>query len=321
MPCYHPLDAFRDLDPYAHKKIVFPRSKGQPAPLGCQKIQLPCGQCSGCRLTRSRQWAMRCIHEASLYDNNCFITLTYNDEHLPENSSLVKEDFQKFMKRFRKKFPNKKIRYYMCGEYGDKNGRPHYHAIIFNHDWKDKKLFKNINGESLFTSKTLDDLWSQNKNSMGYATSGSVTFESAAYVARYVMKKMNGQMAESHYTKQKLDEDGLPIFSTKTGEIKTYTIKPEYNAMSRRPGIASDWLKKYMSDVYPSDFITRDGKKMKPPKFYDLMYEHDSPEEWEILKEKRRLDFSKHKGDNTPERLLVKEKVKAAQMEKLIRTL
>ena len=267
-------------------------------------LTIPCGQCVGCRLERSRQWAVRCVHEASLHEDNCFITLTYNNESLPEDGSLNKKHFQDFMKRLRKKYKNKKIRYYHCGEYGDKNFRPHYHAIIFGLEFDDQKLFTVNNGEKLYTSEKLEKLWP-----FGFSTIGTVTFESAAYVARYVMKKVNGKNAKNHY--ERVDSN--------TGEI--YSLVPEYNTMSRRPGIAAGWFDKYKDDVYPSDNIHLREKTFRPPKFYDKMYEHLMPNEMEKIKMQRMNNMQKHVKDNTAERLAVKEQVKHAQLNKLIRSI
>jgi len=267
-------------------------------------LTIPCGQCVGCRLERSRQWAVRCVHEASLHEDNCFITLTYNNESLPEDGSLNKKHFQDFMKRLRKKYKNKKIRYYHCGEYGDKNFRPHYHAIIFGLEFDDQKLFTVNNGEKLYTSEKLEKLWP-----FGFSTIGTVTFESAAYVARYVMKKVNGKNAKNHY--ERVDSN--------TGEI--YSLVPEYNTMSRRPGIAAGWFDKYKDDVYPSDNIHLREKTFRPPKFYDKMYEHLMPNEMEKIKTQRMKNMQKHVKDNTAERLAVKEQVKHAQLNKLIRSI
>ena len=92
----------------------------------------PCGSCTGCRLEQSRQWAVRCFHESQLHKDNSFITLTYNPENLPADNSISKDELQRFFKRLRRKIEPKKVRYFACGEYGDKTERPHYHAIVFN---------------------------------------------------------------------------------------------------------------------------------------------------------------------------------------------
>ena len=249
MPCYHPLTGWRSrqLVPSGKRKIVFDRYNG----FSVMEVKFPCGRCHGCRLERSRQWAVRCVHEAQLHEENCFITLTYNNENLPNNGTLVKKHFQDFMKRFRKEISPRKIRFYHCGEYGsvrdekgniikDQVGRPHYHAIIFGYQFPDRELLKEKKGVKLYVSEKLERLWGK-----GFVTVGDVTFESAAYVARYVMKKMNGDVADYHYAKS---------VDTRTGEYTDHVI-PEYTTMSRRPGIAHDWFMEFKDDLR-KDYIT-----------------------------------------------------------------
>ena len=117
MPCYYPLQGWRskELTKNGKRAIVFDRKKGYVD----QPLEVPCGQCIGCRLDRSRDWALRCIHEAQLHEDNSYITLTYDDDNLPANASLDKSDFQKFMKRLRKSLGDKKVRFFHCGEYGE----------------------------------------------------------------------------------------------------------------------------------------------------------------------------------------------------------
>lgn len=193
MPCYKPLDAWRPDSSTGSKKLIFSYNSKTCNSL-TPHLQVPCGRCVGCRLERSRQWAIRCVHEASLHEKNCFITLTYNDENLPADQSLHYEPFQLFMKRLRKKYGSG-IRFYMCGEYGEKLARPHFHACLFGHDFDDKKVWKKTDaGSVLYRSAELEKLWP-----FGYSSVGDVSFESAAYVARYIMKKITGEAAESHY--------------------------------------------------------------------------------------------------------------------------
>ena len=152
MVCYHPITAWRSLEGRgANGKwpLVFNKRDGY-----CDlEVQVPCGQCVGCRLERSRQWAIRCVHEASLHSRNCFITLTYDDAHLP-GISLVPRDYVLFMKRLRKMF-GAGIRFFHCGEYGSINFRPHHHAIIFNFDFEDKVLWSVRSGVRLYRSAAL----------------------------------------------------------------------------------------------------------------------------------------------------------------------
>lgn len=253
------------------------------------EVKLPCGRCIGCRLERSRQWAIRCVHEASLYERNCFITLTFAPEHLPKSGSLDKRDFQLFMKRLRKRFGSG-VRYFHCGEYGEKMGRPHYHACLFNFDFADRELWSVRDGVRLFTSEILSSLWP-----FGFSTIGDVTFESAAYVARYVTKKITGPVAEDHYWR----------YDQKTGEC--YDLQPEYITMSRRPGIGRPWIEKYQSDVYPHDRVVLRGRELRPPKFYDSIFELASPEEMEQVKFSRECKSMKQVADNETSRLRVRE--------------
>jgi hypothetical protein len=315
MPCYRPLVAYRSkhVNPSGKRPLVFnPREA-----IDDGEINIPCGQCIGCRLERSRQWAIRCVHEAQMHDENSFLTLTYSPENLPYPPSLVKtkydEDgkrirsghFDLFMKRYRKAFPSTKLRYFHCGEYGEETNRPHYHAIIFGHDFSDKQFYKrSFNGDIYYTSEKLNKIWGK-----GHAIIGAVTFESAAYVARYIMKKVNGELAEEHY--KSVDPD--------TGEI--FSIEPEYVTMSRNPGIATSWYEKYRDDVYPSDFVVLRGKKMRPPKFYDNLLDREDNFDIDYIKYQRELRSMVHQSETTPERLSVREKVKLKQLNQLKRGL
>lgn len=270
MACYKPLTAWysKNENPATGKRSLVFSSESSDEPH--KPLEIPCGQCIGCRLERSRQWALRCVHESSLWKENCFITLTFNEEELQKRSnpdSLDVTEFQRFMKRLRKKYGDG-IRFFHCGEYGDKGGRPHYHACIFNHDFKDKKLWKESRGNNLYVSEELEKLWPY-----GFCTIGDVNFESAAYVARYIMKKVNGEQQLEHYNE----------IDWETGEVLK-SKKPEYITMSRRPGIAMGWLEKFKGDVYPKDFITINGKKMKPPKYYDRILERTRPFEFGEIK-------------------------------------
>ena len=155
-------------------------------------VILPCGQCYACRIAKSREWASRCVMESKLHKENCFITLTYNDEHLPSDMSLQKDDFTKFIKRLRKN-TGEKIRYYACGEYGDLYQRPHFHACLFGYRPDDLVLFSVRSGVNLYTSSTLEKAWQYR----GFVTVGDVTYYSAAYGARYVLKKTTSNTGAS----------------------------------------------------------------------------------------------------------------------------
>jgi hypothetical protein len=296
MPCYKPIQGYRSkyLSKNGKRPIVFsPNSGFKDMP-----VTVPCGRCIGCRLEYSRQWAVRCMHEAQCHDANAFITLTYAPEHLPSDHSIHKEELQKFFKRLRKELGDVKIRYFACGEYGEQNNRPHYHAIIFGTDFPDKQIHTKKNGNVLYRSATLEKVWT-----LGHSLIGEVTFESAAYVARYVTKKFKGDEDEKN--------EHYKIVDPETGEI--HQQEPEFCLMSRRPGLGREWLEKFKGDT-DKDFITLRGKKMKLPKYYDSVIEMEDEIAYQYRKGKRRRQAKENEADNTYERLSVKEHVKKAQI-------
>ena len=295
MACFHPLVAYRSAD----GSISFvDRGKGD-------QLLLSCGQCIGCRLERSRQWATRCVHEASLYDDNCFITLTYNNDNVPIDGGLNYSHFQLFMKRLRKRFPNDTIRFYMCGEYGENYGRPHYHACLFGFNFPDRVLHSRTgSGFFIYTSRILESLWSY-----GFSSVADFSFESAAYVARYVMKKITGQAAKRHY--EVLDE--------MTGEI--YNRSPEFCRMSLKPGIGARWWDKFgQSDVVPRDKVVTNGVESTVPRYYDKLLRRYNFLQYDDAKTRRAFDNYSRRDDNTDARLSVKEQVVKARLSKLHRS-
>lgn len=279
MPCYYPLKGWisSEINNSGKRSIVFQKSEA----LCPVEISIPCGQCIGCRLDRSSQWAIRCYHESTLYDSNCFITLTFDDNNLGDGS-LHKADFQKFLKRMRKRVG--RFRYFHCGEYGDNFQRPHHHACIFGYDFPDKLLLRERAGIRLYTSDILRDLWP-----FGYHTIGDVTYESACYVARYCLKKLS-------YDKRHPDRYGAYYAGR----------QPEYSTMSRRPGIGFDWYDKFSADVYPHGYVMlAGGVKVKPPVFYDNKFSVDNPEAYVKLKvDKSRRAFLS--PNNTPSQLAIR---------------
>jgi hypothetical protein len=299
--CYSPLSAFQ---PASGGRVYFADKKSNPSD---KTLQLPCGQCIGCRLRKSAEWATRCVHEAQLHDENCFITLTYDEEHLPHDGSISKKHMQQFMKTLRKKLvedygSEKKVRFFGCGEYGDQLQRPHYHLALFGYRPDDLVLYTVREGVSLYTSDFLSARWGR-----GFVTVGELTFESAAYIARYVTKKI--KVSEKSDPKYRYHYEKMDPY---TGEI--YEIQPEFVNMSRKPGIAAEWMRRYKSDVYPDDFITHQGRTLRPPRYYDKIYDEEDPKGLEIIKQKRLEKAHEKRADNTPERLKVKKTVTEAKM-------
>jgi len=290
VPCYHPVEVpkrgFADL-----------------------RVTVACGRCIGCRLERTRQWALRCVHEASLHDTNAFVTLTYNPGNLPTGGTLDRTHFPAFIKRLRKKYSHRDvhgnlwsrpIRYFMCGEYGDRDQRPHYHAILFNYFPADARLVREANGkqEALYASQELDDVWG-----LGFCWVGQVSYKSASYTARYIVKKITGDLADEHYKR----------IDPATGEV--HQVLPEFALMSRRPGIGNRWFQKFHTDLYPDDFMLADGHKSgKPAAYYDKLLKRRDPDTHATLKEARaaKLLDPKIRANSTPQRLAVREEVKTA---------
>ena len=301
MVCYSPLRGYRGraVDPRTGRRpVVFNLRDG----FEDRPVELPCGQCIGCRLERSRQWAVRCVHEAQMHERNCFVTLTYDDEHLPEDRSVDVREFQRFMKRLRKRY-GRGIRFFHCGEYGEVNERPHYHALLFNHDFEDRELWSVRSDVRLYVSRELQSVWP-----FGWSTLGDVTFNSAAYVARYVLKKVTGQGAQERYQ----------WTHPETGEV--HERRPEYVTMSRRPGIGAAWVDRFRSDLYPSDFVVLNGAKMRLPRYYDQRLELDEKDA-RTIRGTRIVSAKRHVEDQTPDRRQVRKRVQEARLKLLPREL
>ncbi len=277
-------------------------------------IDIPCGQCLGCRIDYSRQWANRLLLELEYHDSAYFVTLTYNDLNVPvhyysdpesgeaySSFSLDKRDCQLFFKRLRKQFPDDRIRYFLSGEYGPKTFRPHYHAIIFGLHLDDLRFYKKSDlGFNYMISDKLADIWSK-----GHVVVSEVTWETCAYTSRYVTKKLTGD----------------------DGEFYTlHNLVPPFSLMSRKPGIAAQWYEDH-PDLYDVEYINvsteKGARKFRPPKYFDRLYERDFPDDYAELKEARKrfsdemrtielehtdlsyIDYLKVKEDNFKNRIKI----------------
>lgn len=283
MPCTRPLNGW--VTPGG--RVSFKTGVERPVESGGRQVTVSCGKCLDCRLQRSYQWALRCVHEASLHAQNSFLTLTYDDAHLPQNGSLNHAHFQLFAKRVRKwlegRKSSEKFRYLMCGEYGEKNGRPHYHAIVFGSDWSHDRV--RVQGKSdhpFWMSPTLTEQWK-----LGHVWIGEVTYDSAAYVARYTTKKL------SEATKKKLS-DGR---------------QREYIRMSRNPGIGAGWLRKYNEEVFPDDFVISNGHKVSPPRYYVDLLSKEDPRRAEATREARARKAREEWSPDAKERRQARERI------------
>jgi len=288
MACFRPLDAYRDLS-----GLVYFGKRGVGTDV-CFK--LPCGQCIGCRIDRSREWSLRCAHEALLHERNCFITLTYNDKNLPEDGSLDVNVWSKFAKRLRKRTGS--LRYLMAAEYGPVSLRPHYHALIFGHDFRDDSVI--LQGKNqLWISPVLSEKWC-----FGFHTVGELNYTTANYVARYCLKKQTGPWIAGGRLLHDRESD---VF---------YQVKGEFATMSRNPGIGSKWFDKFKSDVYPADECVVEGRHFRPPRYYD---EKLDEAELELYKAKR---LSKVDAWNSSaKRLSVRENVAESKTNMYARSL
>lgn len=258
----------------------------------------PCSSCIECRLQKSAFVATRCVHTAKMYSQNSFLTLTYSDDQLPSDLSLSTDTLQKFWKKLRKhiyKETGRLIKHYSAGEYGDGTGKrainPHYHACLFGYDFPDKKFHKTAeSGEKLYTSAILEKIWGY-----GYAPIGDVTFESAAYCARYTLKKVYGDDADKHYN----------------GRL------PERSWSSN--GLGLEWFHQWYQDVYPSDQLVIDGRIMMPPPYYDKLLEKYHPALWRTVQNNRAGKINKKNINVALERFLENGKMKTMNVSDVVR--
>jgi len=253
------------------------------------------------------------MHEAQMHEENCVITLTYDDQNLPKHGTLLKKDYKQFMYRLREKIKPKRIRFFHCGEYAELDedigkpqlesglGRPHYHAVIFGHEFKDLELFQEKTSGNIYISPSLEKTWGK-----GFVTVMDLTLHSAGYVARYITKKINGDKKHDHYKKPCL----------LTGEL--HSVQQEYSTMSNKPGIGYSWFAKFQTDVFPSDDIIVLSKNnyhhVPTPKYYDILLERENPSLFERIKSERQEFAQLHIQNNTLKRLITREVCKKAQV-------
>lgn len=257
MACFYPIRAYRGARlPSGKRAIVFKKSGDE----GRKPLELPCGRCVGCRLEWSRQWAVRCMNEADTRDENCFITLTYDDEHLPEGGTLVKGHLEEFLRKCRDKFPS--CSWFAVGEYGEKFARPHYHILGFGFDFADGIVCKKTEFGDLRISVEAQEMWGR-----GLVAVGSVSFQSASYCARYVMKKVSGEPAADHYK----------------GRV------PEFMVVTKQPGIGRHWLVQNAEEVLRLDCVYYENKQGKVPEYYDTLLAKWFPDRFEKVKKARAI--------------------------------
>jgi len=304
VPCTRPLGGYRTLGGEIKLRLASDdRWTGELA-------EVRCGQCPDCRIEKGRQWAVRCTHEAMLHDQNSFITLTYENEHLPPSGSVDVKEWQNFAKKLRKLVGP--FRFLHVGEYGEENQRPHYHALIFGKDFSEDRKTISIDpnsGRRKYESAALAAAWGK-----GFHDLQDMAPENINYVCRYALKKVLGTSDQAEELRRKRYER----YDSRSGE--TWMVRPEYTTMSRRPGIGSEWFKKYHSDLFPGDFVVLNGKRATIPNYYTKLLEQKDPELHAKIKAKRQKSTAGRVQDHTPERRLAREKITIGKMKNNERT-
>lgn len=250
-------------------------------------LEIPCGSCIGCRLSKASNTADQIMLEAKAFERNCVVHLTYNDKHLPKNKvidtetgevleteTLKPKDYQDFLKRLRihyqRKYKNKKykIRTSYCGEYGEQKGRPHAHMILFNFKPDDLEFWeKSKSGYNTYVSKEVSKIWGK-----GIVKVNDLSREMAEYIARYITKKWKGEDAKEKYQNN--------------GKV------PEFYHCSNRPGIGYSYYEKNKDTIYKTDEIfinsLKGTRSKKPPKYFDKLLEREDLTTLQEIKEKRK---------------------------------
>lgn len=282
MACYHPS-----------RVTVGRKSSARVGARLYTPVVVPCGHCLGCRSDQARGWAVRLVHESVVISPAWFVTLTYAPESIPENGSLAARDCTLFLKRLRKAEEPARVSYYLAGEYGETEARPHYHAVLFGPEFLDRDRLVDRHGAPVYRSDSLEALWGH-----GICEFTGLNYAAARYVASYVRKKVSARDGPEHYTRV------VP----QTGEL--VELDREFARMSRRPAIGRRWIERYWRDVYPRDFVVMDGCELKPPRYYDKWMEENQPEIMMEVREKRWEDLV----EMTPEELASKERVHEAKV-------
>ncbi|QCQ84910.1 replication initiator protein [Blackfly microvirus SF02] len=294
MSCYSPVNAWysKVINPETGKRLLQYKPQGS---LTGYRFKVGCGHCPGCLLERSRQWGIRAMHENRMHKQSAFLTLTYSNDTLPRDGSLVKRHLQLFHKKLHNRLLRSRgvgIRYYSCGEYGSLNQRPHYHVLSFGYDPPDKLLYsRNHRDEPIYSSRELDAMW-------GYGDTkvGEVTFESASYVARYCLKKVSAAVREAgHYVVY--DADGV-----------IHERLPEFQLFSTNPGIGSSYFDRYKDEIMAHDTIIMGNREVPSVRYYDKKIEAIDPLRYKQIKRNRvRKALLVSKIEAGPDRMRVKE--------------
>jgi len=290
--CFSPLSAFRRVD----GSVMFVERQGADT-----DITIPCGYCIGCRIARTREWALRCTHEAMQHDSCRFVTLTYDPAKLPAGGSLRPDDLTRFFKRVRKRLG--KFRYFACGEYGDELSRPHYHVNFFGLVIPDEALLYSTreSDHPAFSSPILEQLWG-----FGHVHIGLFSTDTARYTASYIFKKVAGRLARQHYCR--VDGDGV-----------VHHLHPEFVRMSRSPGIGAGWLREFTGDLSGPGGVVSEGRTHPVPRFYKRKLVEFDKQLHDELAERVETESLPRRWDQTPARLSVRREVAEAGQRQKVR--
>lgn len=271
MACHHPKPAYLSSE----GKVTFVRH--EKALGNSAFIHIRCGMCLGCKADHARDWSIRCYHEAQHHDRNCFITPTYDPEHLPPHGTLNKSDLQKFFRRLRK--TGLKFRYFACGEYGEKKGRPHYHVVMFGYRPHQKTLRRvSKKGHPQYLSKIFTDCWPH-----GEVTWGEFHPSAASYVASYTADKLKSFAFDTP------DPDtGLRPYEVMDRDGVIWNLQPEFQLQSLKPAIGKEWLEKNWREVFPADSVAMNGREFPPPRYYYQWLAENQPDVFEIVQANRK---------------------------------
>ena len=314
MSCYHPIAGYPDFSSVTDNGKRVYKLNGRYDPelkrIDPYYISIPCGRCIGCRLDYSRAWADRMMLELDHSKKAVFLTLTYDNDHVPFTEqeytgefgcfSLNKRDLQLFFKRLRKQFKGYEIRFYAVGEYGTNTFRPHYHAIVFGlglEDFRDRKLLgSNELGQPHFKSDYLASIW-QN----GFCVIADVSWETMAYVSRYVQKK---------------------VYAGYNFLTDQFDAVPEFSLMSRRPGIGGYYMQDH-PELFDYSVIHVKGcpKDIQIPRYFMKKLELTEPDLFAKIQDERKKFSEDHillKMQQTDLSFL--EQLEVEENDKLMRT-
>lgn len=259
MPCAAPIEAYRAT-------TGGPISFKRPQSHTYQTLQLPCGYCILCREEQSRQWAVRISHESQMHERNCFMTLTYDDDHLPEHGSLNYKHLSLWWRKMRRTIPG--VRYYAVGEYGDKSDRPHYHVCVFGEDFRDECYIMREGTHKLWCNLIAQNMWEH-----GRVAIGNLDYTTAQYTAGYMAKKL---VKGKQYVR----------VDNSSGELIPLVQPRAF--MSKHPAIGATWLERYGNQVYAWDQVVVNGRPQKPPRYYDKWLAGRSEIALQMIQERRK---------------------------------